>query len=165
MANQTKQIMSRNLITISADAPLQEAYQLMQKRRIRHLPAVDEQKAIIGILSDRDLQRAMEPHQGASPQAALSLEFNSKFKVRDFMSTPVKCIAEDTAVRDVALRMLEEKLSMFLVVDPEMHPHGIVTTDDMLKLLISFLDKDPSRSEQEVGRWVRENAMNLSYLD
>ncbi|MEW5742630.1 MAG: CBS domain-containing protein [Myxococcota bacterium] len=45
-------------ITITAQESLQGAMELMAMKRIRHLPVVDENGALIGLVTDRDLRRA-----------------------------------------------------------------------------------------------------------
>ena len=164
MANLTQQIMSKNLVTISVEATLQEAYELMQKKKFRHLPVTDSKQNVIGILSDRDLQRAMSPIKNAKQGNELTFKFDPKFKVKEFMSAPVRSISKEMNVKDAALCMLKEKISMFLVVDQEMKAQGIVTTDDMLKLLVSLLEKDPAQSVG-LGHWLQENSNQLGYLD
>lgn len=145
----SSEIMTKKLVTIGAQASLTEAYRLMQTRKIRHLPVVDDKGAIVGILSDRDLQRAMSPKKKDIHE--LTFEFDPEFIVRDFMSWPVKTVAHDMSVRDVAQRMLKEKLSALLVVDADQKHKGIVTTDDMLRLLIMLLEKDPTRIRTALG--------------
>lgn len=140
--NDAADIMTKQLLTIRFDATLSEAHGLMQGKRIRHLPVVDATGTSIGILSDRDLQRAMKPSGGLGAQA---VEFDPAFQVKDFMSWPVLTVFEATPVYEVAERMLREKLSAYLVVDANRCALGIVTSDDMIKLLMLFLARDPSR--------------------
>lgn len=145
MRKEANEIMTKKLITISMSASMLEAYKIMFSRKIRHLPVVDSLGNIIGILSDRDVQRAMKLEHRQNAFQDESIDFDPADKTKDFMSFPIKTVNSTSSVRDVALMMLNEKISAFLVVDNNELPCGIVTTDDMLKLLISFLDKDPSR--------------------
>ena len=52
------EIMSSPLVTIQTDASLRDAATLMQDRRIRRL-LVQEKDEIVGILTQRDLERAL----------------------------------------------------------------------------------------------------------
>ena len=55
----TEEIMSKRLVTIPMDRSMSQAQELMRQKSFRHLPVTDDSGTIIGILSDRDLQRAM----------------------------------------------------------------------------------------------------------
>lgn len=49
--------MTRGSVTIRWDAPVAEAWRLMRNRRIRHLPVVDEEGELVGVVTDRDLRQ------------------------------------------------------------------------------------------------------------
>ncbi len=51
-------IMTKNVITISPETPVKEAAKIMVEKKIRHLP-ITEQDRIVGIISDRDILRAL----------------------------------------------------------------------------------------------------------
>ncbi|MEK6578465.1 MAG: CBS domain-containing protein [Bdellovibrionota bacterium] len=138
----TSEVMTKDLVTVVMGAPLSDAFVLMRDRRIRHLPVTDEAGEVIGILSDRDISRAMTPDPEADPSGADDAQFDPSFRARDFMTWPVRTVADDVPVQDVARRMLKEKVSALLVVDRTRKIRGIVTTDDLLKLLIRLLDKE-----------------------
>ena len=58
-------VMQGAVLTITPKTTLPEALRLVQHRGIRHLPVVEDDK-LVGIVSDRDLKRAM-----ASPATSL----------------------------------------------------------------------------------------------
>ncbi len=154
---QANEIMTRKLVTVPIYSKLTAAYDMMQSHRIRHLPVVDAEGTIVGILSDRDIQRAMKPVKaGTEATSEITFEFDPEFTVNDFMSWPVRSVTDDVPVRDIAQRMLNEKLSAILVVDASRHHRGIITTDDMLRLLIKLLDKDPARIKLALGAMIDE---------
>lgn len=138
---QVADVMSKKLITVRLEDSVRTAYQIMQDRKIRHLPVCDDQGTVIGILSDRDLQRAMTPNSGEDP------EFDEDFEAQDFMAWPVQTITPDVSIEAVALKMLNEKMSALLVVGSgaDHGPKGIITTDDLLKLLVKLLQNEPER--------------------
>jgi acetoin utilization protein AcuB len=112
-----------NLITVKASASLAEAYDLMIQNRVRHLP-VEELGEIIGILSERDLLRAARVDGSES--------------VADSMSVPVLTLPHTASIRDVAELFLSEKISS-VIVTTDGQASGIVTTDDLLRVLIQAL--------------------------
>lgn len=136
MFETAKMVMSKNIITIGIEDSVRKAYQVMQEKNIRHLPVVDKNRMVVGILSDRDIRRAMNPNTN------FEVEFDSSHLVGSFMSWPAKTISKNASVIEIANAMLSEKLSALLVTgEDNAHPVGIVTTDDMLKLLIELLKK------------------------
>lgn len=146
MKKTAQEIMSDNLITIDLNETVLAAYQLMQKKRIRHLPVIDDARMFVGILSDRDIQRCIRfDRHSQSRLLDVELNLDPKIKVAEVMSWPVREVDGETSVREIALSMLNEKLSSMLVTCQYSGKRGIVTTDDMLRLLISLLDKDPTR--------------------
>ena len=148
------EFMSKKLLTIGMEAPLTEAYSLMQTRKIRHLPVVSPNGDVIGILSDRDLQRAMSPQYDKDSPREMAFRFDPAFVAKDFMSWPIHKVHVDTLLLTVAKRMLLEKISAFLVESEAGRIEGIITTDDMLRVLIQLLEKDPGRVGMSLkGAW------------
>lgn len=167
MRKTTSEIMTRKLISVHADAELAEAYRLMLEKRIRHLPVRGDRGEIVGMLSDRDLQRAMKPTPMPEDElgsAGLDGDFDSELRVRDIMSWPVRGIRSTLPAREAAERMLSEKISALLVVDDEMHAVGIVTTDDLLQLLLKLLAREPSEPVLSLGSLMADLRKDLSYL-
>lgn len=153
----TSEIMSKHLITVHVEDSMRKAYQLMLEHKIGHLPVTDETAHVVGILSDRDVKRAMLPKSGLEEAAweDSSTEFNPEHKVYDFMSWPVKTIDENCPVLDVVRIMMENKISAMIVVSNQTHgvdyPRGIVTTEDLLKLLASLLSSGASGKVQRIA--------------
>jgi acetoin utilization protein AcuB len=125
-----RESMSKKLITIRWDQPMEEAADLMEEHRFRHLPVADDSGVIVGILSDRDVNRAVNPGKPG---------FIADAQVSEYMSWPVITVDENLALRDAAQGMIDEKVSAFLVTDANKAIVGIVTSEDMLKALVKLL--------------------------
>lgn len=133
----TKDIMTPKPITIQATESMTIAYKMMHAKSIRHLPVVDERNAVVGILSDRDVQRAMQVKKINNFQQEIHLDAN--MVVEDFMSWPVYVVSETTSIQRVAEEMLTQKVSAFIVEDNSGRMKGIITTDDLIKLFLAEL--------------------------
>lgn len=118
-----EKIYNSNLITVKLGSSLQEAKELMQEKRIRHLPVVDNSNRIIGMLSLKDITDI--------------LKLQDK-PVELFSSFPVHSISLDEPLSSVAYLMLEKKISSVIVVKGDMAV-GIITSDDLLFKLASIL--------------------------
>lgn len=53
------EVMSDHPISITRDRPLKEAAQVMHKREVRRLPVVDDQEAVVGIITRGDIVKTM----------------------------------------------------------------------------------------------------------
>lgn len=133
------EIMTSNIQTINQDALMLEAEQLMKKLSIRHLPVVNPTGEIIGILSDRDVQRAMTVMSSGNGK---SNYIQGHKKVFDFMTTTLHTINETDKIETVIRDMIEMKISCFLVRSSTNEISGIVTTDDFLLYLLELLGEN-----------------------
>jgi acetoin utilization protein AcuB len=128
-----KEIMSRGTMSISPDAVLPEAHQMMTTNSIRRLPVVDGEK-LLGIVTLSDIQQA-------SPSKATSLsvwELNyllARLKRKAIMTSPARTIFEDDSVNMVANMMLGNKFGGVPVVNSAGRLVGMVTESDIFRLV------------------------------
>lgn len=128
--------MSKPVIYISPDLPINEALNLMKRERIRRTPVVQDGK-LVGIVSDKDLLNA-----SPSPATSLSVwEMNyllSKITVKDVMTRKVLTVSEDTPIEEAARVMADNKIGGM----PVMHDgkvSGIITETDLFKILLEMM--------------------------
>lgn len=141
-AKDAKDVMTHKLITIRGTESLIAAWKQMREKKIRHLPVVDEDGGVIGILTDRDLQRAIHTEFDQNGEVRFTIErFSPGERVIDYMTSPVRTVSNETPLISVATQMLEQKISSLLVTDAK-EVVGIITTDDLLWALIRRLDSD-----------------------
>lgn len=137
-------IINSKLICITSGSPLQEAKEMLREKRIRHLPIINHSNEIVGILSKHDLSD------------------NIKFRdlpVDLFASSPVDHMPASSPISEVALKMIEKKISSMLLSDENGKAVGIITTDDLLyHLAIIIKDKEKA----EAYRWNRADIMQTA---
>ncbi len=121
-----KEIMKSNLTSISQDTKLSEAYGIMQRNSIRHLPVV-ENKKLVGIVTDRDLR--------LSTSRLATHPFDPEAAVQNIMSHPVKTVHPSDPIESAAEQMRELRIGCLPVVE-DMELVGIVTITDMLDALL-----------------------------
>jgi acetoin utilization protein AcuB len=134
---EAKGLMTKKLITVNAETPMQKAYDVMKKNNIRHLPVVDMNGRLAGMISDRDLKLAT--HIKKISEIETELTFDPKDMVEDYMSWPVQTVDEKTPLDQVAQMMVEEKVSALIVNAPNHYMKGIITSDDLLLYLVEIL--------------------------
>lgn len=132
---QVSDFFSPSLITIPAEAPLARAASLMTTHKIRHLP-VTRGAEIVGIISNRDVQRATQV--AFFPWGELYAEerdISPSLTVENFMRSPIESVEAATSLGEAAGRMIRLKISSLLVTK-NAAPIGIITTDDMLGVIV-----------------------------
>jgi acetoin utilization protein AcuB len=128
-------MMTAKPVSIHQDGTLRQALELMEKFHCRHLPVMNGEGQLVGIVSDRDCRTALNsPHilreRWQDEQLAASL------KVRSMM-TPAPIVVEPDAAADEAARlMLDNHISCLPVILGESLV-GIVTTSD---ILVAFMN-------------------------
>jgi|GEM_PF-1877066 len=126
---------SKPLITIPCTAPIDVAAKLMAMHQIRHL-VVTEDKQSIGVISDRDIQRASRVHLYRwGDEMPQDRSFDPSHRVCDFMSVPITSLDITASVSDVAAKMLAQRISSVILTNNG-EAAGIVTTEDILRLLV-----------------------------
>ena len=120
MTNQiARKWMSKKVISIPMDYSLYQAREIMDSYQIRHLLVKDRTEQSIGILSDRDLLRAMMPDLNSNPfDGKTAGEFDSSLTVGDVMSWPAVSVDDQTSISAVIDQMLEGKFSAVIVQKP-----------------------------------------------
>jgi acetoin utilization protein AcuB len=137
-----KKSMSTPILTVRWGDKVKAAQVLMKRHKIRHLPVVDEKGFVVGILSDRDIQRALRStislDDAGTGMYSERAELDPEALVRQYMSWPAKEVAIDDDLRLVARKMVADKISAVLVRDKN-RIVGIVTSEDLLRVLAEVL--------------------------
>jgi CBS domain-containing protein len=139
-------VMTRNVISISPDATVEEAVNLMLSRHISGLFVVDKAGDLAGVVTEGDLLRREELGTQrnrpwwlrllASPsrQAADFTRANGRH-VRDIMTEDVLSIGQDASLEDVVATMEKNRIKR-LPVTADGRVVGVVSRADLLRALI-----------------------------
>jgi len=131
-----RDIMTRELTTLAHDAMLLDAALLMRSSGFRHVPVVNGDK-LVGVLSDRDVQRAAPSIFGKMTPEEYNRIFETTPLAKVMAKEPVT-VTPATPVTEVVKMMYERKFGSVPVVEGEKLV-GIVTTTDLLGLLSKLL--------------------------
>lgn len=132
--------MTRNVITIGPDASILEAREKTLTCRIRHLPVIDEQDRLIGIVTDRDIRSAMPSSFLPDEENEQQKERLSRIKVRDIMTPDPLTISPTNTLEDALLMFQKLKVGAFPVVDPDGKLIGIISVRDLMRAFINVLN-------------------------
>ncbi len=127
-----RDLMTTDLLTLEQNEPLLLADEKMEARQVRHLIVVDEEGALAGVLSQRDiflggLLRGLGYGSRARDQALESLRLKDAMKASPVTTTP------DTAVADAAETMITGRIGCLPVLEGE-RIVGILTEGDFVAL-------------------------------
>jgi acetoin utilization protein AcuB len=137
-AIRVKDCMSRSAATIHSDALVRGAIDMMKKRRIRHLPVVDRENNLVGIVTDRDL-RQMVFDPVVKERLGELVKLLATMTVRDVMTWGVVTVNPDSDIRHAARLMREQRIGSLPVVEGD-RVVGIITETDVLRVFQDVLD-------------------------
>jgi CBS domain-containing protein len=129
--------MQRDPAAVAPFSPLLEAVGLMVDRGVRHVPVVDDDGRVIGIVSDRDVRTAI-----GDPMEALRRELPEleELKVSGVMTTNVTSVHEAASLAEAAHHFVDERIGALPVVDGEERLVGMLSYVDVIRALQETLD-------------------------
>jgi acetoin utilization protein AcuB len=123
-----REIMSPAVITANISSTLSEAEHSLLKNKIKYLPILSRERKILGIVSQKDILSYMIYLYRKSP---MDIE---KAQVGDIMITKILTAYPDTAIREIAKIMFEERIGALPIISRESSELlGILTRSDILK--------------------------------
>jgi len=140
-----EEIMKTNVITLTSEDSIDKAYKLMLHHKVRHLPIINENKHLTGIVSDRDIRDALP-----------SILSDSK-EQRNVLEKPLKTIMKTDLITGHPLDFVEEIGAIFyehhiscLPIVKEQKLVGIITETDLLHTLVELTGAHQPGSQIEV---------------
>ncbi|EGR4314287.1 CBS domain-containing protein [Vibrio cholerae] len=127
-------MMTRHPHTLLRTHTLNDAKHLMEALDIRHVPIVDANKKLLGIVSQRDLLAAQESSLQRSAQGD-SLAFETP--LFEVMHTDVTSVAPQAGLKESAIYMQKHKIGCLPVVAKDVLV-GIITDSDFVTIAINL---------------------------
>ena len=129
-------IMTTDLITLLPTANLAEARELMHKNKIHHLPVVDDNNTLIGLVTLTNVLAATDSIL-RDPDNSIRA---SDVVVKDIMVTDVATVDERASLRQAALFLEKHRIGCLPVVTDGML-QGIITETDFVAVAINLLEQ------------------------
>lgn len=120
-----KDVMTKEVITISSDATLADAIELLMAKEISGMPVINSEEKMIGIISEKDI---------------LNFAFSGNLhntKVAEVMTKDVVSFASDTDVDTIALAIGHNKFRRVPIVDGDKLV-GIVSRRDIIRVALQI---------------------------
>jgi len=132
-------------ITIKMDQTLQDAEDIMAEYKISGVPVVDDNKILLGIVTNRDMR--------------FTKDFSKKVSVKMTMM-PLITAKEGTTLEEAADVMHSNKIEKLPIVDDKNRLIGLITIKDINKKR-----EYPNASKDQFGRLIVGAAIGVGQLD
>ncbi|KYR02239.1 putative acetoin dehydrogenase [Tieghemostelium lacteum] len=140
-----KQLMSKQVQSISIDATLDSALKALNMNSIHRLPVVDKNLNLVGIITDRDLRLACDsPFLDETNQERM--EKLKNHTVQSIMKHNPITIEDNSLVVDACKLMRVSNVGGLPVTNREGKLCGIITRSDLLDLVIRLLEPVPPQN-------------------
>jgi acetoin utilization protein AcuB len=133
MTGKVAEYMTRKVVSVPPQTGIREAFFKMKQHHIRHLPVVDEDNKLIGIVSDRELRRPDWVDESLDIAHVYSLD--DEMFVRDVMITNVHVIHTYDTLRKAIRLLLENDIGAVPVLDKTGALVGMLSAVDLLRAL------------------------------
>ena len=138
-------VMTREVITLNPKDTFDKAEELFQKNNIHHLPVVDDDKKVLGMISKSDYLSLSDRFSLFSKSLGekINKSYFSSLLCEEVMRSPAVCVSHDSAL-SVAIGIFQENLFHALpITDDEKKLVGILSTFDVLNYLSRKLEGQP----------------------
>lgn len=128
-----RDLMTANVLAMRPSDDLVALRDLMLDHHVRHVPVVESDGELVGLVSHRDLLRSSLIEQTDTPRLVQDAVL-VQLTVRDVMTTSPDTVEPDTDIREAAQLMFENKYGCVPVVEGT-HLVGILTESDFVRFL------------------------------
>jgi len=144
MRQTVEKVMTRTVAVVGTKAPFKAIVEMMEDNRVSAVPVVDEDGALVGIVTEEDLLlkegRLQDVGLLASPRRRREGHKAQGLLAADLMTSPVVTVTPEASLAKAARRMHERHVKRLPVVDGGGRLVGIVSRTDLLRV---FLRPDP----------------------
>ncbi len=129
-------MMTRNPHTLSRSHTLRDAKDMMEALDIRHIPVVDAEKHLQGLVTQRDILAAQESSLRADKAEQ---SFTLDTPLEKMMHTNIMTAEPQAGLKESAIYMQKHKVGCLPVIHKE-HLVGIITDSDFVTIAINLLE-------------------------
>ena len=137
-----RDIMTARIVTVEMDDPLRIVKEIFDSTKFHHLLVLNEDHKLYGVVSDRDLLRALSPYIGTNVETARDIATLNK-RVHQIMTRKPITLGPDASIEDAVELFLANRISCIPVVHHDFRPIGVISWRDVLKAFGS--DKECGR--------------------
>ncbi|PMH37570.1 acetoin utilization protein AcuB [Vibrio sp. 10N.286.49.B3] len=139
-------MMTRHPHTLLRSHTVMDAKNMMNEFDIRHIPIVDTDNKLLGIVTQRDILAAQD---SCLQNAATSSSFNLSAPLNDVMHKNIMTVAPIAGLKESAIYMQKHKVGCLPVVDKQQLT-GIITDSDFVTIAINLLELEEESEPNEL---------------
>ena len=170
VAAPVRDLMSREVRSVTPDASVADAVELLIGRAYKALPVVDAERRVIGILTDGDVLARLGLPAAGVQSALTSAELGRELEalrhsgqtVKDVMVSPVVTTTDDALVAGAVRVMTQRGIKRLPVVDREGRLIGVVSRVDVLRALAQPAVAETPEAGVRPGRHARVRDMMVT---
>lgn len=126
--------MTKSVVTVEMDDKLSLVKEIFDNSKFHHLLVIDGGK-LFGVVSDRDLLKAISPNLGTMVVTYRDLATLNK-RVHQIMTRKPITLKPDDSISDAAALFNTHRISCIPIVNDEFQPVGIVSWRDLIKTML-----------------------------
>ncbi len=138
-------MMTRNPHTLLRSNSLADAKHMMESLDIRHIPIVDADKKLLGVVTQRDILSAQE----SSLQKTSTASYTDDSPLNEVMHTQVMTVSPQAGLKESAMYMQKHKVGCLPVIEKG-ELVGIITDSDFVSIAISLLELQEEVEPEEM---------------
>ena len=137
-----REVMTADPLTVTPQASIAEVWDLMREADVRHIPVVQAEDGLVGMVSDRDLGR-VDIARLLNVEGASALRDELATPIVRVMTSQVIAVGPEADIGEVIELLIEHKIGAVPVVQEETREVlGIISYVDVLRALSGVLDED-----------------------
>lgn len=133
--------MTPKVISANPEDGIRKTFFLMREHSIRHIPVLDENRRLIGILSDRDLRRPEWVEESLDISHIYNLDDN--LVVKDLMTTDVKVVYTYDSIKKANRFFIDHRFGALPVLNKEEELVGMLSAVDVLRAFEDYMVQRP----------------------
>lgn len=137
-----RDLMTEQVYGVRPGDDLARLVDLMDDIHVRHVPVVDDDRVIVGLVSQRDLIREVL-HEARDLPFSEMRELLKRKNVRSIMTTDVETVEPETKIEEAGQLMLDNKLGCLPVAEGD-RLVGILTEADFVKFTVGLSQCTPT---------------------
>lgn len=134
-----EEIMTRQVVYADSHMPLSAVSEKIRLFGIRHVPVINPEREVVGIISERDLFRIQSPRRLEDGSWYYDKQALDTIILKDVMTYHPVTLHPENSLSEVIVLMVERKFGCVPIVDARNKLCGIITQMDILKVALEIL--------------------------
>lgn len=126
------EIMTKKVVTINVDAPFGDVARKMRENTIRHLPVVDGENKLVGIITQLMLYQIQSPRKTIDGEWVYDENSLNNIILKHVMNRDVYTLFPEQAMGKALVKMVYSRFGCVPVIQPDNTLIGVVTRKDLL---------------------------------